>query len=199
MNPMILVGGAAALLLLSGGKKKSSKTSGSRGEPPPMGGSGSGPGGLNKSHLLRAGVQGSAKNWKPWEYCEPPSGSPKNTYAAYNESGECVVFWRPDSWDVAIATMKQALDRLPAHEAEALCEKGSCVPDPHAADPVLSCDWEENPALEAFVSNVVMEMFPQIERHMLPPKEGASYFVKTVYDFTFGTFLYEFCGYRPVI
>lgn len=197
---MLLIGGAAALLLMSGGKKSSKKSSGGAKEPPSMGGvspGGGRPGGGNSPmnrYQMAVGQTPSKK--KPWGQCPPPPGSPKGTYATYNQQGECVVFWRPDTWSVVIAEFELALNALPEDEAEAMCDKDYCEPDEYAVDPVLSCVWTVSPKRQAFVNGVIMKMFPDIKPHMLPPKPGDPYFVQIVYSLTAGTFAEAFCGYN---
>jgi len=199
MNPMLLIGGAAALLLMSGGKKSSKKSSGGAKEPPSMGGvspGGGRPGGNGPMDRYQMAVGQVPPNKKPWGQCPPPPGSPKGTYATYNQQGECVIFWRPDTWDVVIAEFELALNALPDDEAEAMCDKDHCEPDQYAADPKLSCVWTVSPKRQAFVNSVIMKMYDEIEPHMLPPKDGDPYFVRMVYSLVSGTFAEAFCGYN---
>ncbi len=189
MLPLLIAAGA--LLLLSGKKKgrKSSKRTPSPDD--------SGNGGVTGMLTALPGVvrdQGRVHRapWPggvigaPWEDCQPPSGSPKGTYAAYSVDGKsCMVFWKPDTRAVAVSFLKTEFDKLSKSSQDELCASGSYR--------------------TAFVKRVVLLMFPQINPGSLPPPRSddsrginAPFFLRTVWAFTERAFEYEFCGFNPV-
>lgn len=186
MIPILLLAGGA-LLLMSGGKKSSSSSKG--------GSSGGGPG--SGKHLeLHVGQANGPTTGKPWSRCEPPSGSPEHTYAAYSTNGTCMIFWRPDTWDAVIAHFNAELGKLSESERQSLCSAENCEPDPYAIDPELFCKWTPDPKRMEFINKVITKLYPQITPDMIPPKDGDPYFVRMVYSLVAGTFVEHFCGFN---
>lgn len=185
MLPILLLAGGAILLMSGGKKSRSSSGGGGGGEP-----------NIQKHMELHIGQSGGPTTGKPWSRCDPPPGSPDHTYAAYNEDGVCMVFWRPDTWDAVIAHFNVELGKLSESERDALCSAENCEPDPYAIDPELFCRWTPDPKRVEFINSVITKLYPQITPDMIPPKDGDPYFVRMVYSLIAGTFVENFCGFN---
>lgn len=178
---------AAAVLLLGSGKRKKRKPSSA--QPP-----------IRARVLLPAGPQG-----EPWERCEPPSGSPKGTQAAFGKDGRCMVFWRPETASVVTQTIQKMLMELPESQRTELCAVSKCEDDPFALESQAFCKWVPDPNRTEFVKRVTMALWPQITPSMLPPpppdnlgRIDCPYFVRYVWTRVMNIFAQEFCGFNPV-
>jgi len=182
--PLIVVGGA--IVVFGGGKRGSKKSGGGSSSPDPIG-----------AVIARIDTSHPIEK-KPWSRCRPPAGSPKGTYAAYDENLSCVVFWRPETTEIVTGYMRSELDKLPSAERDALCSPDNCKDDPYAIDPSMSCNWVVDPNREAFIRGAVISLFPQLRDSRLPPLDSDPYFNKMVYTLIAGTFTEGFCGFNLV-
>ncbi|GAF73809.1 unnamed protein product [marine sediment metagenome] len=187
MHPVLLIGGAV-VALLAGKKKKSSSKSGGGSDPGPDGGF---------DRLTIKTSTTSPKVGEPWDHCDPPAGSPKKTHAAYGKNGECMVFWGPETWDVARSFIEAEMNRLSPQERDEICNHGECVPDPYAVDPHLFCEWNDNPKAIAAVKRIAVAMYPQLEP-ALPLEKNPQYFPAIVWQFLWYELAKYQCGFEPV-
>lgn len=184
MLPLLIA--AAALLVISGGKKKKGSSSGGGDAPVDIG--------LIKGTVIDQDVG------TPWAQCEPPGGDKLFTFAAYGADGKCMVFWDPNTRDVARAYIEAEMALLSDVEQEEACGHGACNPDPYAGNPELFCEWQDNPKGTEVIIRVITKMYPQLssESFPMPYSLGVSFFPATVWTFVSQTFLTDICGFNKV-
>lgn len=180
--PIIFLLGGAILLAGKGRRSKGSKSNESSG---------------TAIGTISARPANQSGTWTTWDRCESPRGSPVGTHAAYGNNGECFVFWTPETWDVVHASLQKEFNKLSSSRRKSICNVDECVPNPHATDAQLYCEWEPNPHREQFLISAVQQLYPQLSGY-LPPGEDSEFFPKMVWTFTSNLFSSRFCGIGKV-
>lgn len=179
--PLLLLAGA----LLFGAKKKK-KPSKPKIEPlhvelakPPV----------RPLHATKA-IPTTKETGKPWARCKPPAGSPKGTYAAFGEGGRCMVFWNERIAKIVKDRLMEEYEK--SSNKSQICARDTLIEEGYG-------NWIPNQHREVLVIRVIQEIWPQIPRSLLPPREGrTTYFVSMIWQLSMGWFASQVCNLNRV-
>jgi hypothetical protein len=176
---------AGGVLVLGKKKKRSSSKSNSNGngngnDPGPGPGPRRTVGGLSaRPSTGGGGGGGSLPGAQPWDYCSVPGNPEGEHYAALSSTGECKVFWTPQTRELSMRYLEEEFSSLSQPQKVAICKPGAEAKQ------------------DAIAAKVAVRMFPQLAGH-IPPAYNDKYFPKMVWERVRGMFLVNFCNLNRV-
>ena len=139
------------------------------------------------------------------DVCGTAEDRERGVWSAYNNQGQCLVFWDEETDESMTYYIQQAFEQS-GHSLEDACAPApGWEPDPFAKTPEASAEWIPNPIQIDILKKALARAYPQIPTDMLPPPEvlgpgdeGIPAYMGVVWTFAMSILLREICGYVPV-